>query len=170
VSVTIDPTTDTLTVGIDPTGGTNYTTVASGPLPAFYYNPTTGAEVAGIPPRVTFAFAGSSGGSTDIHEIGSVTATTLGGAAPVLSLSKTDNTGTGNVLPGGTLAYSLVAGVARSRRANATRRLRFPCGSRRARVVRSPTRPRSSRPMRRQSRPATRSTPPSALRRARSPP
>jgi Putative Ig domain len=41
-----------------------------------------------------------------------VTATTLGGAAPVLSLSKTDNTAAGTVDAGGTLAYSLVAGVA----------------------------------------------------------
>ena len=37
------------TVGIDPTGGSDFQTVTSGPLPSSYYDPTTGAVVGGLP-------------------------------------------------------------------------------------------------------------------------
>jgi hypothetical protein len=110
VNVQIDPGTDTFTVGIDPTGGTNFITVATGPLPASYIDPATGTSVDGLPPRLTFAFSGATGEVDDIHEISNVNVATLTSPVPVLTLAKTDSSG-GSVTSGGSLTYQLTAGV-----------------------------------------------------------
>jgi hypothetical protein len=119
VHVVIDPDTGTYTVGIDPTGGTDYTRVAAGALPASYYQPASpdqpgsGGLVSGIPPRLTFAFAASTGEANDVHEVSNVQATTLYGSVPVLTLQNTDSSG-GSVAPGATYTSTLVSGVAAS--------------------------------------------------------
>lgn len=79
VKIVIDGVAKTYTVGYDPAGGTNYTTVLSGPLPTGYYNPDSGTLVSGLPEALTFGFIGSvgGGGTAAVHEIGSVYATTL---------------------------------------------------------------------------------------------
>jgi hypothetical protein len=110
VSIKINPTANTYTVGIDPTGGTNYQTVTSGSLPTSYFDPTTGASVSGIPPRLTFAFAASTGSFTDVHEISNVTANTINGSVPVLTLSNTASLGA-KAPAGSPDTYQLVAGV-----------------------------------------------------------
>lgn len=107
------------TVGIDPTGGSDFQTVTSGPLPSSYYDPTTGAVVNGLPQRLTFALAASTGAFTDVHEISNVNATTLNGSVPILSLTSTDS-GDGFANANNSLTYSLVAGVSASSPANET--------------------------------------------------
>ena len=107
------------TVGIDPTGGSNFQTVTSGPLPSSYYDPTTGAVVSGLPQRLTFALAASTGSYTDVHEISNVNATTLNGSVPILSLTGTDS-GDGFANANNSLTYSLVAGVSASSPASET--------------------------------------------------
>jgi hypothetical protein len=110
LKITIDPTTDTYTVAMDASGGTNYTTVTSGSLPTSYYDPTTGASVSGLPTRLTFAVAGSTGASTDYHEIDNLNVSTLTGAVPVLGLTDTDDSGAA-VQPGGSFHYTLTPSV-----------------------------------------------------------
>jgi hypothetical protein len=107
------------TVGIDPTGGSDFQTVTSGPLPSSYYDPTTGGLVSGLPPRLTFALAASTGDFTDVHEISNVNATTLNGSVPILSLTSTDS-GDGFANANNSLTYSLVAGVSASSQASET--------------------------------------------------
>jgi len=113
IKIVIDPSSGTYTVGIDPTGGMNYQTVTSGTLPDSYYDPTTGQLVDGVPPRLTFALAASTGADTDIHEISNLNATTLNASVPVLTLSSTDSGG-GFANANKSLTYSLVAGVSPS--------------------------------------------------------
>ena len=107
------------TVGIDPTGGSDFQTVTSGPLPSSYYDPTNGAVVGGLPSRLTFALAASTGAFTDVHEISNVNATTLNGSVPILSLTSTDS-GDGFANANNSLIYSLVAGVSASSPASET--------------------------------------------------
>ena len=89
IRIVIDPLTNTYEVSIDPQGGTDFVPATSGPLPASYFDPVTGQEVTGIPPRITFGFAASTGSATDIHEITSLAAETTNGGVPVLALAKT---------------------------------------------------------------------------------
>ena len=111
VHIVIDPSNNDYSVGIDPSGGTNYTTVTSGSLPGAYYDPTTGLLTDGIPPRITFGFAGSTGALTDIHEISNVNISTLNGGVPVLGLSKTDSLAGKPVAPGSGFNYSIQPSV-----------------------------------------------------------
>jgi Bacterial Ig-like domain (group 3) len=110
VKVTVDPDAKQYTVGLASPGETTYTTVAQGPLPTSYYDPTTGAAVAGLPTRLTFAVAGSTGAATDYHEIDDLNVTTLNGAVPVLTLSDTDDSA-GRVQAGGAFNYTLTPAV-----------------------------------------------------------
>jgi large repetitive protein len=107
VQILIDPTTDTFTVGIDPAGGTNYTTVLSGTLPSSYFDPASGISVPGLPPALTFALSAATGGVSDIQEISNLNAATL---TPVLTLTATDGSG-GAIKPGGAVTYQLAGGV-----------------------------------------------------------
>lgn len=50
VRVIIDPSNDTYSVGIDPTGGSDFETVTSGSLPDYYYDPNSGDLTPGLPP------------------------------------------------------------------------------------------------------------------------
>jgi hypothetical protein len=81
VKIVVDPSANTFTVGIDSTGGTNYTTVLSGTLPTSYYD-QAGAVHSGMPAQVTFVFAGATGAVNDFHEISDVVATTLTSPPP----------------------------------------------------------------------------------------
>ena len=110
IQVIIDPALGTYTVNIDPAGGSDFVLATSGPLPSSYYNPETGAVVAGIPPRITFGFAASTGSATDIHEIRSLATTTTNGSVPVLGLTKT-NSLTTPPFPGDTFDYFLTPRV-----------------------------------------------------------
>ncbi|HWF74849.1 MAG TPA: hypothetical protein VG186_15970 [Solirubrobacteraceae bacterium] len=110
VDIKIDPVGHTFTVGMDTAGGTTYQTIASGSLPSAYLD-ASGTAHAGLPPRLTFAFAGSTGAATDVHEVSDVSVTTLNGSVPQLSLTKTDNVN-GAPTAGGPLTYTLTAGVA----------------------------------------------------------
>ena len=89
IQIVIDPLVNTYTVNIDPLGGSDFVVATSGPLPSAYYDPESGDEVSGIPPRITFGFAASTGSATDIHEITSLQSETINGAVPVLTLTKT---------------------------------------------------------------------------------
>lgn len=86
VTVQITPQDGLFRVSVD--DGAGGLTQVTGPLPTSYYDPTSGALVPGIPPRITFGFAASTGSATDIHEITDLTATTVTGAVPVLGLTK----------------------------------------------------------------------------------
>ena len=110
IQVIIDPALGTYTVNIDPAGGSDFVLATSGPLPSSYYNPETGAVVAGLPPRITFGFAASTGSATDIHEIRSLATTTTNGSVPVLGLTKT-NSLTTPPFPGDTFDYFLTPRV-----------------------------------------------------------
>jgi hypothetical protein len=113
VQIIVDTQAKTYTVSMDPAGGTNYQTVTSGQLPASYIDPATFATVPGIPPRLTYGFAASTGAASDFHEITNVHATTLaGGALPTLGLTKTDGTETGTVVAGSVFDYLLNPSIA----------------------------------------------------------
>jgi hypothetical protein len=107
VQITIDPSNNDYSVGIDSSGGTNYTPVTSGTLPGAYYDPTTGQLTNGVPPRITFGFAGSTGALTDIHEISNVNITTLNGGVPVLGLSTSDSLAAQPAPPGSGFSYTI---------------------------------------------------------------
>lgn len=112
IQVIVDPAAGTYTVNIDPAGGTNFVLATSGPLPPSYYDPVTGALVPGIPPRITFGFAASTGSATDVHEIRSLT-TTANGNVPVLAMTKT-NSLLAPPIPGDAFDYILTPSVAGS--------------------------------------------------------
>jgi hypothetical protein len=76
VQIVIDPTANTYTVGMDPTGGSSYSTVTSGPLPSSYFD-QSGNPHPGLPATLTFLVAGSSGSLADFHEISDLTVATL---------------------------------------------------------------------------------------------
>ena len=61
-------------------------TLATYSYPASYYDPSSG-----LPYQLTFGWAASTGGSTEIHEINTLTSTTLTGQLPVLDLAVSDN-------------------------------------------------------------------------------
>ncbi|HTU98337.1 MAG TPA: hypothetical protein VMF14_20980 [Solirubrobacteraceae bacterium] len=103
----------TWSVAIDPSGGTSYTPILSGDLPSSYINPATGQTVKGLPPRLTFAFSGATGGVAGIQEISNVVATTVNPAPPTLTLVSSDTSGH-RVTAGGTILYTLTGGVAAS--------------------------------------------------------
>ncbi|MEQ1912698.1 MAG: hypothetical protein ABMA15_28030, partial [Vicinamibacterales bacterium] len=108
ITIRITPTDGLFRVYVDDGGGAVLAT--SGALPTSYYNPTTGALTAGLPPRITFGFAASTGTATDIHEISDLTATTTSGAVPVLSLAKTTSL-SGAASPGQAFNYILTPRV-----------------------------------------------------------
>ncbi len=111
VRVLVDPTARTYTVGIDPSGGSSYSTVTSGSLPGSYFDPASPSNaVQGIPPRITFGFAASTGAVTDVHEVSDVVITTLYGEVPVLGLTKSDNV-SGSARPGTGFTYQLTPSV-----------------------------------------------------------
>ncbi len=112
VHIEIDPASATYSVGIDPTGGTSYTTVTGGSLPTSYYSPTTGTLVSGVPARITFGWAASTGGENDYHEISGLVATTLNSTVllPVLGLTKTDSVSRAPAV-GSTFSYTITPSV-----------------------------------------------------------
>ena len=66
---TSDPNNPTYSVTLQPVGASSPTTITSGPLPDFFYDPATGQQVTGIPSQLTFAVAASTGSGSDVHEI-----------------------------------------------------------------------------------------------------
>ncbi|MDX6243676.1 MAG: large repetitive protein, partial [Frankiales bacterium] len=72
--------------GLLPTTGNN--TVLQNAFPPAWINPATG-----VPYQVSFGWVASTGGSTEVHEVANLVATTLSGQLPVLSLGMTDNEG-----------------------------------------------------------------------------
>ncbi|MGI3785259.1 MAG: Ig-like domain repeat protein [Janthinobacterium lividum] len=64
------------------------TALASFGFPASYYDPSTG-----LPYQLTFGWAASTGGSNEIHEINSLTSSTLNGQLPDLDLALGDSQG-----------------------------------------------------------------------------
>ncbi|HXQ63206.1 MAG TPA: hypothetical protein VN796_12790, partial [Acidimicrobiales bacterium] len=82
VHIVIDtsvPNSPTYTVTLQPVGDSSATTITSGPLPDFYYDPVTGQQVTGIPSQLTFAVAASTGSGSDVHEIDNLSTTTQSG-------------------------------------------------------------------------------------------
>ena len=77
--------------------------IPSGLYPASWINP------AGIPYQLGFGWVGSTGGSTDYHEVSNVSVTSLQ-QVPVLSAAITDNDN-GQLSAGGSVDYTLQAGV-----------------------------------------------------------
>ncbi len=71
------------------------TTLAGLGFPASYYDPATG-----LPYQLTFGWSASTGGSTEIHEINRLSATTLTGQLPSYRLAVDDDQG-GRLLTGG---------------------------------------------------------------------
>jgi hypothetical protein len=104
--VRVDITPDNGLFGVYVDAGDGFELTVSGNLPDAYYDPTTGALVAGLPPRITFGFSASTGSATDIHEITDLTATTITGGVPVLGLTKT-TTLAQNPQPGDGFSYVL---------------------------------------------------------------
>ena len=78
--------------------------IPSGLYPGSWINPTTG-----IPYQLGFGWVGSTGASTDYHQVSNVTVTTLQ-PVPVLSAAITDNDN-GQLPGGGSVDYTLQAGV-----------------------------------------------------------
>ncbi|GAA2725187.1 Ig-like domain repeat protein [Cellulomonas aerilata] len=70
-------------------------------FPASYINPTTG-----LPYQLTFGWSASTGGSTEIHEISRLSATTLTGQLPAYDLAMGDDQG-GRFLTGGSAVVSV---------------------------------------------------------------
>ena len=109
---TSDPSDPTYTVTLQPVGAASPTTVTSGPLPDFYYDPATGEEVSGVPPQLTFAVAASTGSGSDVHEIDNLSTTTESGTPlTTLGLAASDDSG-GNVGLGEPFNYVLTPQVA----------------------------------------------------------
>ena len=77
-------------------------------FPASWINPATG-----IPYQLTFGWTASTGGSNEYHEVNQLTATTLIGAVPDLSLTTSDNEG-GQMLAGNHANFILAPGIAAS--------------------------------------------------------
>ncbi len=77
-------------------------------FPSSWINPATG-----IPYQLTFGWTASTGGSNEYHEVNQLTASTLVGAVPDLSISTTDNEG-GHMLAGNKAKFILAPGVASS--------------------------------------------------------
>jgi hypothetical protein len=111
VTITINPTTKSYTVQISPKSTGVLQTVLSGSLPATYFDPATGNQVTGLPPRLTFAFTGTTGAGTDMHEISNVVATTINPAPPTLTLASSDSSAH-RVTAGQAILYTLSGGVA----------------------------------------------------------
>jgi large repetitive protein len=113
VHIQIDPSAGTFAIGIDPSGGTTYIPILSGPLPTSYFDPATGTSVAGLPPTLTFAFSGATGEAAEVNEISNVNVATLDSGVPALSLTASDGSG-GLIKPGGSVTYRLTAGLSAS--------------------------------------------------------
>jgi hypothetical protein len=82
VKIVIDPSAGTYTVGMDPTGGTTYSTVTSGPLPSSYYD-QLGNQQTGLPAQLMFVVVGTTGElGTDFHEISDLSVSNLSSVPP----------------------------------------------------------------------------------------
>jgi hypothetical protein len=77
-------------------------------FPSSWINPATG-----IPYQLTFGWTASTGGSNEYHEVNQLTASTLVGAVPNLSITTSDNEG-GHMLAGNKANFILAPGVASS--------------------------------------------------------
>ena len=77
-------------------------------FPASWINPVTG-----IPYQVTFGWTASTGGANEYHEVNQLVATTLNGAVPDLSLTKSDNE-SGKMVAGNQADFILAPGVTAS--------------------------------------------------------
>ena len=114
VHIVIDasnPNSPTYTVSLQPVGAASATTITSGPLPDFYYDPATGQQVQGIPPQLTFAVAASTGSGSDVHEIDNLTtATQNSNPLTTLALAAGDDHG-GSVGIGDSFNYVLTPKV-----------------------------------------------------------
>lgn len=108
ITIRVTPSDGLFRVYVD--DGSGAVLATSGPLPTSYFDPSSGALTPGLPPRVTFGFAASTGSATDIHEISGLTATTTSGAVPVLSLAKTTSL-SGAATPGQAFNYLLTPRV-----------------------------------------------------------
>lgn len=109
VRVTLDPAAGTFTVEMDPAGGTTFQLVTSGSLPALYFDPSTGATIAGVPPRLSVVLAGSTAGLADIHEIDDLAVSTVSGTPPVLALAVG---ATATVKAGASFGYTITPSIA----------------------------------------------------------
>ena len=98
--------------------------IPSGLYPSSWINPATG-----IPYQLGFGWVGSTGGSTDYHQVSNVSVTTLQ-QVPVLSAAITDSDN-GQLQAGGSVDYTLQAGVTASGGNESdpiTMTATFPCG------------------------------------------
>ena len=77
-------------------------------FPASWINPATG-----IPYQLTFGWTASTGGANEYHEVNQLTASTLVGSVPDLSMTTSDNEG-GQMLAGNQANFILSPGVAAS--------------------------------------------------------
>ena len=77
-------------------------------FPASWINPATG-----IPYQLTFGWTASTGGSNEYHEVNQLTASTLVGTVPELSLTKSDNE-SGQMLAGNHANFILTPGTSSS--------------------------------------------------------
>ncbi len=77
-------------------------------FPASWINPLTG-----IPYQLTFGWTASTGGSNEYHEVNQLSASTLIGAVPELSLTKSDNE-SGKMLAGNQANFILAPSVSSS--------------------------------------------------------
>ena len=77
-------------------------------FPASWINPATG-----IPYQLTFGWTASTGGSNEYHEVNQLTASTLIGAVPELSLTKSDNE-SGQMVAGNHANFILAPGTSGS--------------------------------------------------------
>jgi hypothetical protein len=75
-------------------------------FPSSWINPATG-----IPYQLTFGWTASTGGANEYHEVNQLTASTLVGAVPDLSISTSDNE-SGHMLAGNKANFILAPGVA----------------------------------------------------------
>ncbi len=73
-------------------------------FPSSWYNASTG-----IPYQLTFGWVGSTGGSTEIHEVDNLSAATVAGTPPALTASMTDDA-SGTPVHGSTINYSVAVG------------------------------------------------------------
>jgi hypothetical protein len=106
VRILIDPGSGTYTVSEDADLDTVYTTRATGLLPTTWYDHSGTLHTGTLPDRVTFVIAGATGFYDEYNEISDLTAVTLNGSVPVLTLTADDDHG-GAITPGGAFSYVL---------------------------------------------------------------
>ncbi|MCM3921831.1 putative Ig domain-containing protein [Frankia sp. AiPs1] len=106
----VSATPGTYKVVFTPVGGTSRTLTGSLPtVPAGLYPSSSWTTSAGIPRQLAFGWVGSTGGSTDFHEIDNTRVVTFN-PVPQLNVAATSFTQT-TLAPGDPVTYSVTAGV-----------------------------------------------------------